>query len=431
MHTLTVLSGHLSPPSNGWFVKPYKSVAVKAFPDEFGKFGRFGGRFVPEVLVSALTELESAFRSLAANQEFQRKLSLILRDYAGRETPLYFAENLSNKYKRSEGEGPKIYLKREDLNHTGSHKINNVVGQVLLAQTLGKKRIIAETASGQHGIATASLCAKLGMECVVYMGAQDFKRDPLSITKMHLLGAEVRPVHSGTTTLRDAVSEAIRDMVSDLDSTHYVIGSIIGPHPFPLMVREFQAVIGRETRRQAMEKWGGKPNVLVACVGRGSSAIGLFHEFDRDEDVRLIGVEAAGQGLDSGRHSAALVKGEVGVLHGAMSYLLQDDYGQTLQTHSISPCMNYPGVGPEHSFLKDIGRAEYYGITDHEALQAFERLARLEGIVPGLETSHALAYLELLCPELPDGARVVVNCNSEGTKDLQAVARHLKYPNLF
>ncbi|XP_073009223.1 tryptophan synthase beta chain 1 [Typha latifolia] len=395
-------------------------------PDSFGRFGKFGGKYVPETLMHALTELEDAFRSLSKDAEFQEELDGILRDYVGRESPLYFAERLTDHYKHANGGGPHIYLKREDLNHTGAHKINNAVAQALLAKRLGKKRIIAETGAGQHGVATATVCARFGLQCIIYMGAQDMERQALNVFRMRLLGAEVRAVHSGTATLKDATSEAIRDWVTNVESTHYILGSVAGPHPYPMMVREFHAVIGKETRKQAMDKWGGKPDVLVACVGGGSNAMGLFHEFVDDLDVKLIGVEAAGYGLDSGRHAATLTKGEVGVLHGAMSYLLQDDDGQIIEPHSISAGLDYPGVGPEHSYLKDIGRAEYYSVTDQEALEAFKRLSRLEGIIPALETSHALAYLEVLCPTLPDGTKVVLNCSGRGDKDVQTAIKHLQ-----
>ncbi|GFZ06505.1 tryptophan synthase beta-subunit 1 [Actinidia rufa] len=400
--------------------------AVRQRPDSFGRFGKFGGKYVPETLMHALTELESAFRSLSGDREFEKELDGILKDYVGRESPLYFAERLTEHYKRPNGEGPHIYLKREDLNHTGAHKINNAVAQALLAKRLGKKRIIAETGAGQHGVATATVCARFGLECVIYMGAQDMERQSLNVFRMRLLGAEVRAVHSGTATLKDATSEAIRDWVTNVESTHYILGSVAGPHPYPMMVREFHAVIGKETRKQALEKWGGKPDVLVACVGGGSNAMGLFHEFVYDDDVRLIGVEAAGFGLDSGKHAATLTKGEVGVLHGAMSYLLQDEDGQIVEPHSISAGLDYPGVGPEHSFLKDLGRAEYYSITDEEALEAFKRLSQLEGIIPALETSHALAYLEKLCPTLPNGTKVVLNCSGRGDKDVQTAIKYLK-----
>ncbi|KAJ8534462.1 hypothetical protein K7X08_016190 [Anisodus acutangulus] len=397
-------------------------------PDSFGRFGKFGGKYVPETLMHALDELESAFKSLATDEAFQKELDGILKDYVGRESPLYFAERLTEHYKRPDGEGPLIYLKREDLNHTGAHKINNAVAQALLAKRLGKKRIIAETGAGQHGVATATVCARFGLECIIYMGAQDMERQALNVFRMKLLGAAVRGVHSGTATLKDATSEAIRDWVTNVETTHYILGSVAGPHPYPMMVREFHAVIGKETRKQALEKWGGKPDVLVACVGGGSNAMGLFHEFVDDKDVRLIGVEAAGFGVDSGKHAATLTKGEVGVLHGAMSYLLQDEDGQIVEPHSISAGLDYPGVGPEHSFLKDLGRAEYYSITDEEALEAFKRLSRLEGIIPALETSHALAYLEKLCPTLPNGTKVVLNCSGRGDKDVQTAINEFADP---
>ncbi|CAA6654162.1 unnamed protein product [Spirodela intermedia] len=357
----------------------------------------------------ALSELEDAFRSLSKDANFQEELDGILKDYVGRETPLYFAERLSEHYKRPNGEGPLIYLKRGPQPHWS-----------LLAKRLGKKRIIAETGAGQHGVATATVCARLGLECIIYMGAQDMERQSLN-------SLQVRAVHSGTATLKDATSEAIRDWVTNVETTHYILGSVAGPHPYPMMVRDFHAVIGKETRKQAMEKWGGKPDVLVACVGGGSNAMGLFHEFVDDPHVRLIGVEAAGFGLDSGKHAATLTKGDVGVLHGAMSYLLQDDDGQIIEPIlSVLGILDYPGVGPEHSFLKDIRRAEYYSITDHEALEAFKRLSQLEGIIPALETSHALAFLEVLCPTLADGARVVLNCSGRGDKDVQTAIKHLK-----
>ncbi|XP_074310976.1 tryptophan synthase beta chain 1 [Silene latifolia] len=402
------------------------SLKVLQRPDSFGRFGKFGGKYVPETLMYALSELESAFRALSKDPEFQSELDAILKDYVGRETPLYFAERLTEHYKRENGEGPHIYLKREDLNHTGAHKINNAIGQALLAKRLGKKRIIAETGAGQHGVATATVCARFGLECIIYMGAQDMERQALNVFRMRLLGAEVRAVHSGTATLKDATSEAIRDWVTNVETTHYILGSVAGPHPYPMLVRDFHAVIGKETRKQALEKWGGKPDVLVACVGGGSNAMGLFHEFVEDQDVRLIGVEAAGFGLDSGKHAATLTKGEVGVLHGAMSYLLQDDDGQIVEPHSISAGLDYPGVGPEHSFLKDLGRAEYFSVTDEEALEAFKRLSRLEGIIPALETSHALAHLEYLCPTLANGTKVVLNCSGRGDKDVHTAIKHLK-----
>ncbi|GAB2284663.1 tryptophan synthase [Dionaea muscipula] len=394
-------------------------------PDSFGRFGRFGGKYVPETLMFALSELESAFRSLSKDHEFQKELDGMLKDYVGRESPLYFAERLTEHYKRPNGEGPDIYLKREDLNHTGAHKINNALAQALIAKRLGKKRIVAETAAGQHGVATATVCARFGLPCIIYVGAQDMERQALNVFRMKLLGAEVRGVHSGSATLKDATNEAIGYWVNNAETSHYLLGSVVGPHPYPMMVREFQSVIGKETRKQAQEKWGGKPDVLVACVGGGSNAMGLFHEFAHDDDVRLVGVEAGGFGLDSGKHAAALTKGQVGVLHGSMSYVLQDDNGQIMESHSICAGLDYPGVGPEHSFLKDMGRAEYYSCTDEEALEAFRRLSRLEGIMPALETSHALAYLEKLCPTLPDGTKVVVNCSGRGDKDVQIAIKHM------
>ncbi|XP_051200876.1 tryptophan synthase beta chain 1 [Lolium perenne] len=396
-----------------------------ARPDALGRFGKFGGKYVPETLMHALTELEAAFHALADDRDFQEELDGILKDYVGRESPLYFAERLTEHYKRADGTGPLIYLKREDLNHTGAHKINNAVAQALLAKRLGKKRIIAETGAGQHGVATATVCARFGLECIIYMGAQDMERQALNVFRMKLLGAEVRAVHAGTATLKDATSEAIRDWVTNVETTHYILGSVAGPHPYPMMVREFHKVIGKETRRQAMDKWGGKPDVLVACVGGGSNAMGLFHEFVDDQDVRLIGVEAAGHGVDTDKHAATLTKGEVGVLHGSLSYVLQDADGQVIEPHSISAGLDYPGVGPEHSFLRDIGRAEYDSVTDQEALDAFKRTSRLEGIIPALETSHALAYLEKLCPTLPDGVRVVLNCSGRGDKDVHTASKYL------
>ena len=394
--------------------------------DAFGRFGRFGGKYVPETLMCALSELEDAFRSLLTDPSFQEELDIILRDYVGRRTPLYFAERLTEHHKRPNGQGPLIYLKREDLNHTGAYQINNAIAQALLAKRLGKKRIIAETGTGQHGVATATVSARFGLKCVIYMGAQDMERQALNVYQMKLLGAEVRAVHSGAATLKDAASEAMRDCVTNIETTHYILGSVAGPHPFPMMVRDFNAVIGKETRRQAEEKWDGKPDVLIACVGRGSNAIGLFHEFIGDPDVRLIGVEAAGFGLHSGKHAVTLSKGDVGVFHGTMSYLLQDEEGQIIEPHSVGAGLVYPGVGPELSFLKDIGRAEYHSVTDDEALQAFKQLSQLEGIIPALETSHALAFLETLCPTLADGTRVVVNCCRRGDKDVQAAIKYLK-----
>jgi tryptophan synthase beta chain len=373
----------------------------------------------------ALAELETAYYKYRNEQEFQAELQLLLRDYVGRATPLYFAERLTQHYARPDGSGAQIYLKREDLNHTGAHKINNAIGQVLLAKRMGKKRIIAETGAGQHGVATATVCARFGLECIIYMGVHDMERQALNVFRMRLMGAEVRPVESGTGTLKDATSEAIRDWVTNVESTHYILGSVAGPHPYPMMVRDFHAVIGQETRAQAMEKWGGLPDILMACVGGGSNAMGLFHEFINESSVRIIGVEAAGFGVNTDKHAATLTKGKVGVLHGAMSYLLQDEEGQVIEPHSISAGLDYPGVGPEHSFLKDYGRAEYYSVTDQEALDAFQRLSKLEGIIPALETSHAIAYLEQLCPQLTGSPRIVINCSGRGDKDVQSVIKYL------
>ncbi|BAZ53751.1 tryptophan synthase beta subunit [Nostoc sp. NIES-4103] len=394
-------------------------------PDIQGRFGRFGGKYVPETLMPALAELETAYQQYRNDSDFQAELQQLLRDYVGRATPLYFAERLTANYAKPDGTGPQIYLKREDLNHTGAHKINNALGQVLLAKRMGKQRIIAETGAGQHGVATATVCARFGLECVIYMGVHDMERQALNVFRMRLMGAEVRPVAAGTGTLKDATSEAIRDWVTNVETTHYILGSVAGPHPYPMMVRDFHAVIGQETRAQALEKWGGLPDILMACVGGGSNAMGLFYEFVNEPSVQLIGVEAAGEGVNTTKHAATLTKGQVGVLHGAMSYLLQDEDGQIIEAHSISAGLDYPGVGPEHSYLKDIGRAEYYSVTDEEALAAFQRLSRLEGIIPALETAHAIAYLETLCPQLSGSPRIVINCSGRGDKDVQTVAKFL------
>ncbi|BAY61525.1 tryptophan synthase beta subunit [Calothrix brevissima NIES-22] len=399
--------------------------STASVPDTQGRFGRFGGKYVPETLMPALAELEAAYQQYRNDPEFLNELQQLLRDYVGRATPLYFAERLTAHYARPDGTGPQIYLKREDLNHTGAHKINNALGQVLLAKRMGKKRIIAETGAGQHGVATATVCARFGLECIIYMGVHDMERQALNVFRMKLMGAEVRPVAAGTGTLKDATSEAIRDWVTNVETTHYILGSVAGPHPYPMMVRDFHAVIGQETRAQAQEKWGGLPDILMACVGGGSNAMGLFYEFVNESLVRLIGIEAAGEGVDTNKHAATLTKGQVGVLHGAMSYLLQDGDGQVIEAHSISAGLDYPGVGPEHSYLKDTQRAEYYSVTDAEALAAFQKLSRLEGIIPALETSHAIAYLETLCPQLTGSPRIVINCSGRGDKDVQTVAKFL------
>lgn len=394
-------------------------------PDPSGRFGRFGGKYVPETLMPALSELEAAYAQYSNDAAFTAELQGLLRDYVGRASPLYFAERLTQHYARPDGTGAQIYLKREDLNHTGAHKINNALGQALLAKRMGKGRIIAETGAGQHGVATATVCARFGIECVIYMGVHDMERQALNVFRMRLMGAEVRPVQAGTGTLKDATSEAIRDWVTNVENTHYILGSVAGPHPYPMIVRDFHAVIGQETRAQCLEKWGGSPDILIACIGGGSNAMGLFHEFVGDPAVRMIGVEAEGEGVSTGKHAATLTQGRVGVLHGAMSYLLQDPDGQVVEAHSVSAGLDYPGVGPEHSYLKDIGRVEYYSVTDQAALEAFQKVSRLEGIIPALETAHALAYLETLCPQLSDSPRMVINCSGRGDKDVQTVAKIL------
>jgi len=403
-----------------------KKPTHEILPDTLGRFGRFGGKYVPETLMPALSELETAYQKYRQDPDFQAELNQLLRDYCGRPSPLYFAERLTEYYARPDGTGPKIYLKREDLNHTGAHKINNAIAQALLAKRMGKQRIIAETGAGQHGVATATVCARFGLDCVIYMGVQDMERQALNVFRMRLMGAKVRPVSAGTGTLKDATSEAIRDWVTNVETTHYILGSVAGPHPYPMIVRDFHHVIGDETRSQCQEKWGGLPDILIACVGGGSNAMGLFYEFVKDSSVRMIGVEAAGEGVDSDKHAATLTRGQVGVLHGAMSYLLQDDDGQVVEAHSISAGLDYPGVGPEHSYLKDTERAEYYSVTDQQAVEAFQRLSELEGIIPALETAHAIAYLETLCPQLTGSPRMVLNCSGRGDKDVQTVAKFLQ-----
>lgn len=380
---------------------------------------------MPETLMPALFELEQSFYQYRDEADFKAELDGLLKDYVGRATPLYFAERLTAHYRRPDGSGPEIYLKREDLNHTGAHKINNALGQVLLAKRMGKQRIIAETGAGQHGVATATVCARFGLQCVIYMGVQDMERQSLNVFRMRLMGAEVRGVTAGTGTLKDATSEAIRDWVTNVETTHYILGSVAGPHPYPMMVRDFHAVIGEETRTQCAEKFGALPDILMACVGGGSNAMGLFHNFVNEPTVRMIGIEAAGSGVSTGKHAATLTEGRVGVLHGAMSYLLQDGDGQVIEAHSISAGLDYPGVGPEHSFLKDAGRAEYYSVTDQEALDAFQQVSQLEGIIPALETAHAFAYLETLCPQLSGNPRLVINCSGRGDKDVNTVAKAL------
>ncbi len=385
-----------------------------ALPDASGRFGDFGGRYVPETLMPALAELETVYKEARADPHFGRQLDELLASYVGRPTPLTFAANLSREL------GPRIYLKREDLTHTGAHKINAALAQALLVLRMGKRRVVAETGAGQHGVATATACALLGLECVVYMGAEDVRRQSLNVFRMKLLGAEVRAVDAGSRTLKDAINEAIRDWVTNVESTHYLIGSVVGPHPYPAMVRDFQSVIGREARAQLLEAEGRLPTVAVACVGGGSNAIGLFHAF-LDDPVRLVGVEAAGEGLE-GRHAATLSAGRPGVLHGALSYLLQDEHGQVTEAHSISAGLDYPGVGPEHSWLKAAERAEYVAVTDTEALEGFQLLCRTEGIIPALEPSHALAHLGPLARELGPDDIVLLNLSGRGDKDMGTVA---------
>ena len=382
------------------------------------RFGPFGGRYVPETLISALDELGAAYEEATTDSVFREELDLLLRDYVGRPSPLYHASRLEASV-----DGAPIFLKREDLNHTGAHKINNTIGQALLARRMGKHRIIAETGAGQHGVATATACALFDLECVVYMGEVDVDRQALNVYRMELLGAEVRPVGSGTRTLKDATNEAIRDWVTNVETTHYVIGSVVGPSPFPRIVRNFQAVIGHEAREQMLERTGALPAAIVACVGGGSNAMGIFHAFREDDGVEFIGVEAAGEGLDSGRHSATLAAGRPGVLHGAMSYLLQDADGQVAPAHSISAGLDYPGVGPEHSYLKDIGRARYASVTDEEALAAFHRLSELEGIIPALESAHAIAHVLKIAPDYRERGSLLVCLSGRGDKDVDYVAR--------
>lgn len=392
-------------------------ASYRSLPDESGHFGEYGGVFASETLMAALEELTEQYASSFQDPEFQETFQHDLSQYVGRPTPLYHAKRLSDNLG-----GARIYLKREDLNHTGAHKINNTIGQILLARHLGKTRIIAETGAGQHGVATATVAARLGLECVVYMGAEDVERQKLNVFRMRLLGAEVVAVESGSRTLKDALNEAMRDWVTHVDTTFYVIGTVAGPHPYPMMVRDFQAVIGREAREQILEKTGRLPDALVACVGGGSNAIGLFHPFLDDESVKIYGVEAAGEGLESGRHAAPLCAGRPGILHGNRTYLMEDDDGQIIHTHSISAGLDYPGVGPEHAWLKDIGRVKYDAVTDQEALQAFHTLTRTEGIMPALESSHALAYAMKLAPTMRSSEQMIVNLSGRGDKDVHTVA---------
>lgn len=386
-------------------------------PDEKGHFGVYGGLFVAETLMEPLTELRLAYEKFMVDKEFLAELDWELQNYVGRPSPLYFAE----RWSRELG-GAKIYLKREDLNHTGAHKINNTVGQALLAKRMGKTRIIAETGAGQHGVATATVAARLGLECIVYMGAVDIQRQAANVYRMKLLGATVVPVTSGSATLKDALNEAMRDWVTNIDDTFYIIGTVAGPHPYPSMVRDFQTIIGREARQQIQEHEGRLPDVIIACVGGGSNAIGLFHPFIDDKGVKIIGVEAAGDGIETGKHAAPLCAGKPGVLHGNRTYLVEDENGQIIETHSISAGLDYPGVGPEHAWLKDIGRAEYVAINDKEAIQAFHDLTKIEGIIPALESSHALAYATKLAPTMHKDEIIIVNLSGRGDKDIHTVA---------
>ena len=389
-------------------------------PDASGHFGTYGGMFVPETLMAPLQELTAQYEAAKVDPEFQKELDYLLRQYCGRPTPLYFAERWTEKLG-----GAKIYLKREDLLHTGAHKINNAIGQILLAKRLGKKRIIAETGAGQHGVATATVCARFGMECVVYMGAVDIERQALNVVRMKLLGAEVRSVTNGQATLKDAVNEALRDWVATVDHTHYILGSALGPHPFPMMVRDFHRVIGLEAREQILEQEGRLPDLCIACVGGGSNAIGLFHPFIDDESVELMGVEAGGEGITKERHAARFQGGKLGVLQGTKTWLLADDDGQIELTHSVSAGLDYAAIGPEHAYLKDIGRSDYTYATDDEALAAFAELSAVEGIIPALESSHAMAYVSKIAPTMGKDKIIIVNLSGRGDKDVEQAAKYL------
>ena len=389
-------------------------------PDRRGHFGPYGGRYVAETLMPALMELEQAYQRVRRDVTFRKEFHYYLRDYAGRETPLYFAERLTQKLG-----GARIYLKREDLCHTGAHKINNTIGQILLARRMGKKRIIAETGAGQHGVATATVTARFGMECEIFMGKEDVARQSLNVFRMKLLGAKMRVVEAGSQTLKDAMNEALRDWVTNIRSTYYLIGSVAGPHPYPMMVRDFQSVIGRETRRQMLKKEGKLPDYLVACVGGGSNSMGLFHPFVRDSQVKMLGVEAAGRGLRTGKHAASVLGGEVGVLHGSKSYVLQNPAGQIRETHSIAAGLDYPGVGPELSYLRDCGRVQFVSATDGEAIAAIQFLAQVEGIIPALESAHAIAAVMRLAPRLAKQRTIVVNLSGRGDKDMNTVGDYL------
>ena len=393
-------------------------IDYSKYPDEHGHFGPYGGIFAPETLMAPLEELADAYAKVKSDPAFQAELDADLQDYVGRPSPLYLAKRMTEELG-----GAKIYLKREDLNHTGAHKVNNTIGQALLAKRLGKTRIIAETGAGQHGVASATVAARLGLECVVYMGADDVVRQAPNVARMKMLGATVVPVTSGTRTLKDALNEAMRDWVTNVDNTFYIIGTVAGPHPYPMLVRDFQSVIGREARQQCFDKEGRLPDALVACVGGGSNAIGLFHEFLPDESVKIYGVEAGGYGIETGQHAAPLCAGKPGVLHGNRTYLMEDENGQIIGTHSISAGLDYPGVGPEHSWLKDIGRANYVAINDDEALDGFRMLTRTEGIIPALESSHAIAYAMKLAPTMSKDEIIIVNLSGRGDKDMNTIAK--------
>ena len=408
-------------PSNTSGQVTNQAVSAQLDSSSSGRFGDFGGQFVPETLMVALRELEATYLEAKSDPAFQDELAGLLRDFAGRPTPLYFAERLTEHFG-----GAQIFLKREDLLHTGAHKINNALGQALLARRMGKPRLIAETGAGQHGVATATVAARFGFQCDVYMGEEDTRRQALNVFRMRLLGTRVVPVSSGTKTLKDATNEAMRDWVTNVRDTHYIIGSVVGPHPFPVMVRDFHAVTGQEARRQVLEQLGRLPEAAVACVGGGSNAMGLFYPFVEDKEVRLIGVEAAGEGLETPNHAAPLARGSRGVLHGSLSLIMQDKAGQILPTHSISAGLDYPGVGPEHAHLKESGRAEYVAVTDAQALEALELLCRLEGILPALESSHALAHLPILAKEIGKGGAIVVNLSGRGDKDVHTVQAALE-----
>jgi len=396
-------------------------MTAYTLPDLKGHFGIYGGKYIPETLVQAITELEEAYLKVKDDPTFEMEVERLLTDYVGRETPLYFAENLT-KYTK----GAQIYLKREDLNHTGAHKINNTIGQALLALRMGKRKIVAETGAGQHGVATATVCALLNLECVIFMGAEDVRRQELNVFRMELLGARVISVESGSATLKDAVNEALRYWVANVDDTHYLLGSVMGPHPFPMMVRDFQSVIGKETKKQFLERNNKLPDAIVACIGGGSNSIGMFYPFIEDENVQLFGVEAAGHGINTDKQAASLTKGSPGVLHGALMYLLQDENGQIQEAHSISAGLDYPGVGPEHCHLKDIGRVNYESITDEEALEAFQLLAKLEGIIPALESAHAVAYAIKQAALMKEDETLVICLSGRGDKDVHTVREILK-----